>query len=283
MELLITINQPNQIEELIMMEVGNCNFSIRVKERGLSKEKIENSLNVRNIPKEDGGESPEVESGTRPESECCPEGRRNDVGGNINAISLEEGVMEKGGIRSSAENQMSEENFLKNNKSLSDEGVGTGLETDRAREDLINMGFNSHVGRGNNPVGTDEGGNGPGDRSMREIQNRVLSTKEKQKRDRKEKLEKGKAVARCEDSTVNLSLSDSDINNRRRVIFREAKRTWEVEKEVGLSVRGDEEEVIEEIGRLKANRGKVDGIGGIRDRKRWIRFGGEKGLGKKKL
>ncbi|TYJ47335.1 hypothetical protein E1A91_A02G182300v1 [Gossypium mustelinum] len=79
---------------------------------------------------------------------------------------------------------------------------------------------------------------------MREIQNRVLSTKEKQKRDRKEKLEKGKAVAR------------------------EAKRTWEVGNKVGLSVRGDEEEVIEEIGRLKANRGKVDGIGGVRDRKR---------------
>ncbi|PPR80778.1 hypothetical protein GOBAR_AA39934 [Gossypium barbadense] len=216
------------------------------------------------MPEEDGGESPEVESGTRSKLECCPEGMRNDVGGDINAISLEE------------------------------RGVGTGLETNRAREDLINTGFNSHVGpsevcgnhnhvdqmagslgknglilgRGNNLVGSDEGGNGPGDRSMHEIQNRVLSTKEKQKRDRKEKLEKGKAVARCEDSIVNLSLSDSDINNRHRVIFREAKRTWEVGNKVGLSVRGDEEEVIEEIGRLKANRGKVDGIGGVRDRKR---------------
>lgn len=66
-----------------------------------------------------------------------------------------------------------------------------------------------------------------------------------------EKLEKGKAVVRCEDSIVNLSLSDSDINKRRRVILRKAKRTWEVGKKLGLSVRGHKEEVIEEIRRLE--------------------------------
>ncbi|KAK5844419.1 hypothetical protein PVK06_000557 [Gossypium arboreum] len=61
MEMLITINQPNQIEELVMMEVGNCIFPIRVKERGLSEEKIDNSVKVWNMSEEDGGESPEVE------------------------------------------------------------------------------------------------------------------------------------------------------------------------------------------------------------------------------
>ncbi|TYH95086.1 hypothetical protein ES332_A12G083300v1 [Gossypium tomentosum] len=289
MEMLITINQPKQIKELIMMEIGNCIFPIR----------IENSLNVMNTTEEDGGESPEVESRNRSESECCPEGRRNDVGGDINAISLEDGVMDKGDMRFSAENQMSEENFLGNNKSVSGEGVGSGLEMDRDREYLINMGFNSLVGpsevsgdhnyvdqltgslgenglivgRGSIPVEYVEDeivrfnfgeefvqlsqsrrkkkSLNKKIRSMRDIQNGVLSTREKQKRDRKEKLEKGKAVARCEDSTVNLSLSDSDINNRRRVILREAKRTWKVGKKVGLSVRGNEEEVIEEIGRLE--------------------------------
>lgn len=88
-------------------------------------------------------------------------------------------------------------------------------------------------------------------RSMREIQDRVLSTKEKQKRDRKEKIAKGKENTRCEDLTVNLSLSDSDISNRKRVILREAKRTWEVGKMLRLSVRGDEKEIIDEISRLE--------------------------------
>ncbi|PPS15502.1 hypothetical protein GOBAR_AA05079 [Gossypium barbadense] len=204
MEMLITINQPNQIEELIMMEVGNCKFPIRVKERGLLEEKIENPLKGRNMPEEDGGESPEVESGTRSESKLCPDERRNNVG----------------------ENLTSEENFQGNNKSLFDEGVGTGLEVDRAREDLLNMGLNNQVvssevywhhkyvdqmvsslgenrltlRSGSSLVESDEGGNGSGDR---------------------------------------------------RVILREAKRTWEVGKKLGLCVRGDEEEVIEEIGRLE--------------------------------
>lgn len=50
---------------------------------------------------------------------------------------------------------------------------------------------------------------------------------------------------------MNLSLSDSDISNRRKVILREAKQTWEVGKKLGLSVSGEEREVIEENMRLK--------------------------------
>ncbi|KAK5837283.1 hypothetical protein PVK06_013093 [Gossypium arboreum] len=67
---------------------------------------------------------------------------------------------------------------------------------------------------------------------MREIQNGVLSTKEKQKRDRKEKITKGKEITRCEESTVNLSLFDSDISNRRRetklevIIKDDVRKLW---------------------------------------------------------
>lgn len=50
---------------------------------------------------------------------------------------------------------------------------------------------------------------------------------------------------------VNLSLSDSDLSNRKNVILREAKQTWEVGKKLGLKVQGHEEDVIEEIMRLK--------------------------------
>ncbi|KAK5813390.1 hypothetical protein PVK06_028840 [Gossypium arboreum] len=87
--------------------------------------------------------------------------------------------------------------------------------------------------------------------SMRVIQDRVLSSKEKQKRDRSRRKEKSSAASRKEDKVVNLSLSNSDISNRRKVILREAKQTWELGKKLGLSVRGDERDVIEDIMRLE--------------------------------
>ncbi|KAK5838818.1 hypothetical protein PVK06_007557 [Gossypium arboreum] len=37
LEMLISINHPQQIDDLIMLEVGACKFPIRIKERGLSK------------------------------------------------------------------------------------------------------------------------------------------------------------------------------------------------------------------------------------------------------
>ncbi|PPS01049.1 hypothetical protein GOBAR_AA19617 [Gossypium barbadense] len=87
--------------------------------------------------------------------------------------------------------------------------------------------------------------------SMRVIQDRVLSSKEKQRRDRSRRKEKSSAASRKEDKVVNLSLSNSDISNRRKVILREAKQTWELGKKLGLSVRGDERDVIEDIMRLE--------------------------------
>ncbi|PPS03258.1 hypothetical protein GOBAR_AA17405 [Gossypium barbadense] len=61
-------------------------------------------------------------------------------------------------------------------------------------------------------------------RSMREIQDTTLTSKEKQKRNK---------------------------GNRRKVILREAKKTWEVGKRLGFSVHGDEEMIIEEIMRIE--------------------------------
>ncbi|KAB2065219.1 hypothetical protein ES319_A09G075800v1 [Gossypium barbadense] len=61
--------------------------------------------------------------------------------------------------------------------------------------------------------------------SMREIQDKVLTSKEKQKRDKIRRKEKDKGVPRCDEKIVNLSLSDSDISNRRKVILRDAKQT----------------------------------------------------------
>lgn len=51
---------------------------------------------------------------------------------------------------------------------------------------------------------------------------------------------------------VNLSLFDSDISNRGKVILREAKKAWEVGKKLGLSIQGDERLVIEDLIRLEA-------------------------------
>lgn len=55
---------------------------------------------------------------------------------------------------------------------------------------------------------------------------------------------------RIDDSIVNLSLSGSDISNRKRVLRRVVKKTWEVGKRLGFSVQGNEEIIIEEIMRI---------------------------------
>ncbi|MBA0749841.1 hypothetical protein Gogos_003720 [Gossypium gossypioides] len=42
-----------------------------------------------------------------------------------------------------------------------------------------------------------------------------------------------------------------DINNRKRVILREARKAWEIGKKLEFSVRGDDREVVEDIMRLE--------------------------------
>ncbi|KAL1180919.1 hypothetical protein V6Z11_A02G011100 [Gossypium hirsutum] len=88
-------------------------------------------------------------------------------------------------------------------------------------------------------------------RSMCSIQDGVLSSKQIQRRDQSRRKDKSSIASVSEDKVVNLSLSDSDLSNRKNVILREAKQTWEVGKKLGLKVQGHEEDVIEEIMRLK--------------------------------
>ncbi|KAH1047420.1 hypothetical protein J1N35_038204 [Gossypium stocksii] len=86
---------------------------------------------------------------------------------------------------------------------------------------------------------------------MLEIQDRVLTTKEKLKRDKGIRKLKGKGDSRNDESIANLSLSDSNISNIRKVILKETKKTWKVGKKLGFSVQGDKEIVIEEIMRIE--------------------------------
>ncbi|KAG8489412.1 hypothetical protein CXB51_017846 [Gossypium anomalum] len=115
MEMLRVINQPYQIDELIIMEVGDGKFPIRIKEKGLTKLKNENLMKVRGQPEEEEGET--LKAG------------------------LEEGEIEKDGKGLSAEVIMTEENLIGYKEIIS---VGVEVhdrKLDRAKEDMINMGL----------------------------------------------------------------------------------------------------------------------------------------------
>ncbi|KAH1047061.1 hypothetical protein J1N35_037845 [Gossypium stocksii] len=62
--------------------------------------------------------------------------------------------------------------------------------------------------------------------------------------DRPKLKKKAKELCKEDERIVNLSLSDSDISNRMRVILREANNTWALRKKLGFSVHGNEEEVL---------------------------------------
>ncbi|KAK5819891.1 hypothetical protein PVK06_024923 [Gossypium arboreum] len=79
MEMLISMNQPYQIDELIIMEVGDGKFPIRIKERGLTELKNKNLMKVRGQPEEEGGETPEAGSRIGSESKQFLKVSRNDV------------------------------------------------------------------------------------------------------------------------------------------------------------------------------------------------------------
>lgn len=88
-------------------------------------------------------------------------------------------------------------------------------------------------------------------RSMTEIQICSLSLKERRKRDQALKREKVKRGAEVDDRVVNLSLSDSDISNRAKVVIKEAKNAWEVVKKIGFVIHGNEMKVVEDIMQLE--------------------------------
>ncbi|KAK8327431.1 hypothetical protein V6Z12_A11G182200 [Gossypium hirsutum] len=166
MEIMISVNKPSLIDELVFMEVSNCKFPIRIKERGMSEWKCEKFLDGRGQLEEKRGESPEVESGIRSESGNFSEERGNDMGGALNAFSLEKGEIEKVGTGSSAEGIMPEEHFLGNNENISIESVDIGVEVDRAKENggqLLSEGpvagctskSGQHLRSGSNPSESD--------------------------------------------------------------------------------------------------------------------------------
>lgn len=54
------------------------------------------------------------------------------------------------------------------------------------------------------------------------------------KREKGIRKEKGKEASRNDENIANLSLSDSDINHKRKVILKEAQKTLEVRQILGL-------------------------------------------------
>ncbi|KAH1063211.1 hypothetical protein J1N35_028198 [Gossypium stocksii] len=74
-----------------------------------------------------------------------------------------------------------------------------------------------------------------------------MRQKERKKRDRTLQKEKGREQRKVNERVQYLSLSDSDLSNRMKVLRREAINTWAIGKKLGLSVQGDEEDVIKDI------------------------------------
>ncbi|KAG4202807.1 hypothetical protein ERO13_A05G359750v2 [Gossypium hirsutum] len=86
------------------------------------------------------GQTPEVESRTRTESEQFSKVRRNDVGGAL-TINLEECEIEKDSMGLSIEGILSEENLIGNKELISVGDVDNDKELVRAKEDMLNMGL----------------------------------------------------------------------------------------------------------------------------------------------
>lgn len=92
-ELLMLIKFPYQLEEVIMLEIGNGNFPIRLKEKGLTKSTNDKQIKGGEQRVEEEGESLEVGLSLRPEPEQPTEGKRNDMEEGINASCIEkEGI-----------------------------------------------------------------------------------------------------------------------------------------------------------------------------------------------
>ncbi|KAG8495881.1 hypothetical protein CXB51_007510 [Gossypium anomalum] len=142
------------------------------------------------------------------------------------------------------------DNFLSHNGSIPARGDAADVLMDWANEDISNMSLSMKMDQNEGLEMQIEEGMEVGlseqvrqiwdkERSLSskniyieaegsEDQDRVLTTKGKLKRDWGTRKEKGKEVFRNDESIANLSLLDSDISNRRKVILKEAHKTWEV-------------------------------------------------------
>ncbi|KAL4283199.1 hypothetical protein GQ457_16G029250 [Hibiscus cannabinus] len=89
--------------------------------------------------------------------------------------------------------------------------------------------------------------------SMNQLQDKVLSEKEKKKTDRAIRREK-KNEKNCEFSELSgRSLSESDLVQHWEIVSKKAKKALEVGKSLGIEIDGNEEEVIKELADLDSN------------------------------
>ncbi|KAH1073757.1 hypothetical protein J1N35_026085 [Gossypium stocksii] len=78
MDILIFTRQDHKLNEVIMLEVGNETFPIRIKERGLVEKPIRNQKRNRDQMAREEDASSEVEEANKSESKLSSERRRND-------------------------------------------------------------------------------------------------------------------------------------------------------------------------------------------------------------
>ncbi|KAH1063662.1 hypothetical protein J1N35_028649 [Gossypium stocksii] len=269
-EMLISITQLKKLEEVVLLEVGDIRFPISVREKRWSEESknISAKMESRQDVADESVLESKPESVVGLESEKSPDGNRNVLAN----ITMENDI-ENERVGKECQKMLGELNEGDHNavsfRILAGEDFGVNRSfssRDRAREDVVDMGLASVMGSSDQArkdvVNMEEFIQTIRSRRkkkhfnkkisfMRAIQDGVLTSKEKHKRDRTWRKEKGRDEFIGKEKIVNLSLSDSDVNNRRKVILREAKQTWEVGKKLGLRVRGDERDIIEDIMRLE--------------------------------
>ncbi|KAH1091149.1 hypothetical protein J1N35_018406 [Gossypium stocksii] len=253
LEILILTKQTYKIDEVITIEVGSEKFPIRVIGKGLveiSDEKIKKRMENRGGEEE---ESSEMVQGNNSKLEVSPERncverskfkwntwfvRRGYCGGSD--LSLDPmGVVPIVGPSAQGPNSGLGQEIKKGLRIDCLEGED--VSSDEIEEEFLQSRWSKRKKKSLNKK----------IKSMREIQDIVLTTKEKRRRDRGVGNSKGKGVSNLDESIINLSLSHSDISNRKRVILREVKKTWEVGKMLGFRVQCEEEVIIEEIMRLE--------------------------------
>ena len=91
-------------------------------------------------------------------------------------------------------------------------------------------------------------------KSLEEIENLLLSQVSKKigvKGRRSRKLRRNKKKDKVEENIANDSLTDSDFENRQRILRQDAIETWAVGKLVGFSINCYEEEVIDRLMHLE--------------------------------
>ncbi|KAH1131041.1 hypothetical protein J1N35_002419 [Gossypium stocksii] len=208
------------------MEVGDVIFSIRVRERGLSELKDDNFNSKASWKKNEKDSISKAGLAVSTRLKIPSEGRVSVKSGALMVVNLE-----NGNNCNECQKLMEVENEEEEIEHVSKEFIGevdkSDIGMERALNDVRDMGL-----------------------GVVEIQSNSLTSKKRKKRDRAMLNEKRREFCKEDERIVNLSLSDSNISNRMRVILREANNTWAIGKKLGLSVHGDEKEEIEEIMRV---------------------------------